>query len=124
MSLGDSIGDFAFHPDLQKDIQETEARFKIAAPVIAPISAAPVAAPAPVTATEEPVVPKVKPREIIYRKIPYYYKIARDKDNNLLGYIFYRKEDPELTSPIGFVGANPATRMPKGDIGPIPEGVE
>ena len=122
MSLGDSIGDFAFHPDLQKDIQETEARFKIAAP-IAPVVAS-VTAPTPSASTEEPVVPKVKPREIIYRKIPYYYKIARDKNNNLLGYIFYRKEDPELTSPIGFVGANPATRMPKGDIGPIPEGVE
>jgi len=28
VNLGDSIGSFAYHPDLQKDIKETESRFK------------------------------------------------------------------------------------------------
>jgi ribA/ribD-fused uncharacterized protein len=29
LSMGDSIGSFAYHPDLQKDIKETEAKYKV-----------------------------------------------------------------------------------------------
>lgn len=126
-ALDGSIGDFAYHPDLQKDIQETEARFKkapaaqaamampvpLAQPMDAPIDAA--AAP-PVA----PPVPRAK--KVEYRKTWYYYTLKKDEEGKLLGYLFYSIEDPELKAPIGFVKPNPATGMPKGDVLPVPEG--
>ena len=111
MSLGDSIDEFAYHPDLQKDIQETEARFKKVAPL------------QPVQQVEavEPALPAViKPKRVKYKGKLYYFKINMDKDDKPLGYILYKIEDPELTSPIGYVVANPETKMPTGEILPVP----
>jgi hypothetical protein len=124
MALGDSIGDFAYHPNLQKDIQETEARFRVQPTQLAapPVDLASVTAQA---AQVEAAVPVVKPKKIIYRKKEYYYKIQKGADEKPLGYIFYNMEDPGLTSPIGFVKADPANKYyPTGDVGPIPEGIE
>jgi ribA/ribD-fused uncharacterized protein len=123
MALGDSIGDFAYHPNLQKDIQETEARFRVQPTQLAapPVDLASVAAQA---AQVEAAVPVVKPKKIIYKKQEYYYTIPKDTEGKPLGYIFYRIEDPGLTSPIGFVKADPANKYyPTGDVGPVPEGV-
>jgi hypothetical protein len=107
MALGDSIGDFAYHPDLQKDIQETEARFKVAPSV-------------PVV----PVVPVVPgPKKILYKGKGYYYKLHTNTKGEPLGYIFYNKEDPGLTSPIGYVLANVSNKMPTGEILPVPADV-
>jgi ribA/ribD-fused uncharacterized protein len=114
MSLGDSIGDFAYHPNLQKDIQETEARFKVQ-PTLAP--------PVPV-ATEVPEVQVPKPKRIVYKKKMYFYKIILDAANNPQGYLFFNTDDPTLSSPIGFVKANPDNKfLPTGEVGDIPEGV-
>lgn len=123
MALGDSIGDFAYHPNLQKDIQETEARFKIQPTQLAgpPVDLASVAAQA---AEVDAPVPVVKPRKIVYRKKEYYFTLPLGADGNPVGYIFYSKEDPGLTSPIGFVKADPAKKYyPTGDVGPVPEGL-
>jgi hypothetical protein len=58
LNLGDSVGDFAFHPDLQQDIEETEARFKKrAAPGAAAALAPPQAAAAPVVVPLAPPPP-------------------------------------------------------------------
>lgn len=132
-ALDGSIGDFAYHPDLQKDIQETEARFKkapaaqaaMALPVPAPLGAepapAPVAVAPPVVAA--PIAPPVpRAKKVEYRKTWYYYVLKKDEEGKLLGYLFYSIEDPELKTPIGFVKPNPATGMPKGDVLPVPEG--
>jgi hypothetical protein len=114
MSLGDSIGDFAYHPNLQKDIQETEARFKVQ-PTLAP--------PAPV-ASEVPEVQVPKPKRILYKKKMYFYKIILDATNNPQGYLFFNTDDLTLSNPIGFVKANPDNKYaPIGEIGDIPEGV-
>jgi len=109
-ALDGNIGDFAYHPDLQKDIQETEARFKKA-----PIAQA-------VQGAEIPVAPVVKPKKVEYRKKEYYYKVKKDVDGKVLGYLFYSIDDAELKIPIGFVKPHPVTGMPKGDVLPVPEG--
>jgi hypothetical protein len=131
LSLGDSIGDFAYHPDLNKDIKETEARFKTEAPGL-PLTVAPVAPPAAIAATIEgtaasmaapiPVAApiKPKPKKITYRKKDYYYKVNFDTAKKPLGYLFFAIEDPDLISPVGYVQADPKG-LPKGDIGPVPE---
>ena len=157
LNLGDSIGDFAYHPDLQKDIAETEAKFKRpaaavpapAAPAAAPATpAAPVAVnavaqqavlpepegpavsqivklpPAPVAAaaTNEAAVEaaaalvKPKPKRINYRKNEYFYQIRKDGTGKPLGYLLFNTTDSELTRPVGYVEANPATGLPKGPV--------
>ena len=120
MALGDSVGDFAYHPNLQKDIQETEARFQVQP---AQLAAPPVNLAAAAAQVEAPV-PVARPKKITYRKKDYYYTIPLDANGKPVGYIFYTLEDPGLTSPIGFVKADPAKKyIPSGDIGPLPEGV-
>ena len=166
LNLGDSIGDFAYHPDLQKDIAETEAKFKRpAAPVQAQAAAAPVqaqaqapAAPAAVQAppkvnavAEQAILPepegpavsqivqlppapvaaaatneaaveaaaalvKPKPKRINYRKNEYFYQIKKDGTGKPLGYLLFNTTDTELTRPVGYVEANPATGLPKGPV--------
>jgi N-glycosidase YbiA len=142
LSLGDSIGDFAYHPILEKDIKETEARFgkKTAAPTAAPAQVA-MAAPAPSAALLEaaglapptaapptaaaPTVPPVAeaaPRpllkKITYRKKDYRYKIKMG-ETMPAGYILYEFEDIYGDKPIGYITAD-AKGLPKGDIGPVP----
>jgi hypothetical protein len=148
LSLGDSIGDFAYHPILEKDIKETEARFgkktlapaAMAAPVAAPVAApAALAAPAPSAALLEaaglappaaalvapvatPAAPEAPPRpalkKVTYRKKDYRYKIKMD-DGKPLGYMLYEVEDLYGDKPIGYITADPKG-LPKGDIGPVP----
>jgi ribA/ribD-fused uncharacterized protein len=110
MSLGDSVNDFAYHPDLQKDIQETEARFRVQPPPIVPV--------APIVTTTGP--PKPKPKRIVYRKKEYYYQVKIGADGKPAGYLFFEMTDPDNEKPVGFVVADPITKMPKGDIGPVP----
>jgi hypothetical protein len=107
MALGDSIGDFAYHPDLQKDIQETEARFKAAE------------GKKEVEEVEEVVV-KPKPKRIKYRGTEYYFTVKENSEGLPIGYLFYPVDSVELTNPIGFVMMNPKTGAPKGDILPVP----
>jgi ribA/ribD-fused uncharacterized protein len=161
LNLGDSIGDFAYHPDLQKDIAETEAKFKRPAPA-APAAPAPAAPAAPVAPVAEPaakpnavaeqaVLPepegpavsqivklppapvaaaatneeaveaaaalvKPKPKRINYRKTEYFYQIRKDGTGKPLGYLLFNTTDSELTRPVGYVEANPATGLPKGPV--------
>jgi ribA/ribD-fused uncharacterized protein len=134
LSLGDSIGDFAYHPDLNKDIKETEARFKTEAPGV-PLTLAPeapaaaidaaatiegTAAAASVAPIAVPIPIKPKPKKITYRKKDYYYKVNFDTAKKPLGYLFFAIEDPDLISPVGYVQAD-QKGLPKGDIGPVPE---
>jgi hypothetical protein len=116
VALDGTIGDFTYHPDLQKDIVLTTSKYKDEDEVAAPlVAAAPLAEPAPRPA---PLAPKVE-----YRKVWYYYKVKRDADKKIVGYIFYSIDDPELKSPIGFVKPHPVSGMPKGDVLPVPEGL-
>ena len=127
MALGDSVGDFAYHPNLQKDIQETEARFRVQPTQLAapPVDLASVTAQAQANARQvEAPVPVVRPKKIVYRKQEYYYTIPTGADGKPVGYVFYSMDDPGLTSPIGFVKADPTKKYyPTGDVGPIPEGI-
>jgi hypothetical protein len=61
LALGNSVDDFAYNPDLQRDITETEAKFKVEAPIAAPI--VPLAGPiaAPVSVMAPPVAAPVAP---------------------------------------------------------------
>jgi hypothetical protein len=171
LNLGDSIGDFAYHPDLQKDITETEAKFKMktaiagpaapAAPPAPPAPPAPAATATPTAAaakptavnavTEQAALPnpegpavaqivqlppapvaaaatneaaaaaaaalaKPKPKRINYRKNEYFYQIKKDGTGKPLGYLLFNTTDPELSKPVGYVEANPATGLPKGPV--------
>jgi len=183
LNLGNSIGDFAYHPDLQKDITETEAKFKMKtaagppapgvaaapapaapapaapAPAASGVAAAPAlgvaipaAAPVAVNAVSEqaalpnpegpavaqivqlPPAPvaaaatneaaaaavaalaKPKPKRINYRKNEYFYQIKKDGTGKPLGYLLFNTTDPELSKPVGYVEANPATGLPKGPV--------
>ena len=124
MDLGDSIGDFAYHPNLQKDIQETEARFKMqpAQLAAAPVDLASMAAEASQVEAQVP-----KPKRIVYKRKMYFYKIIINEKNetkNPLGYLLFNTDDPTLLAPIGFVNANPDNKyLPFGEVGDIPEGI-
>jgi ribA/ribD-fused uncharacterized protein len=123
LSLGDSIGDFAYHPILEKDIKETEARFgkrTAVAPVAAPgaaempqveLTAAPEALP---VAPERPAIKK-----LTYRKNNYRYTIKMKGDGLPEGYVLYDINDVYGDKPIGFIKAN-EKGLPQGDIGPVP----
>ena len=95
LSLGNSIGDFAYHPNLQKDIQETEARFKL-----------------------EPTVTETKPApsRLTYKGKDYFYKVREDESQK--GYIIYETTDLELQRPVGFIASDPDTKLPTGEILP------
>ena len=41
-------------------------------------------------------------------------------DGKPLGYILFNVADPDNETPIGFIMADPVTKLPKGDIGPVP----
>ena len=114
VALDGNIGDFTYHPDLQKDIVLTTSKYKDEDEVL-PVVVAPIAAPAPA-----PIVPKAK--KVEYRKVWYYYTVKRDDDKKIVGYLFYSIDDPELKTPIGFVKPHPISGMPKGDVLPVPEG--
>ena len=107
LSLGDSIGDFAYHPDLQKDIQETEARYKSKAKTVV-AEVAPDAPAAPV---------KPKARRVVYKKKEYYFQIQNNAEGKPERYILFNMDDPDTTKPIGYVLANPANKfLPYGDV--------
>ena len=133
LSLGDSIGDFAYHPILEKDIKETEARFgkktaAMAAPTAAPapsaalLEAAGLAPPTAAAAAMAPPAAEAAPRPalkiITYRKKGYRYKINMG-EGKPVGYILYEFEDLYGDKPIGYITAD-AKGLPKGDIGPVP----
>ena len=103
LDIGDSIGDFAYHPDLQKDIQETEARFKLQ----------PQAPPAQVVGP--------KPRTMSHEGTTYFYKLHIDEAEQPVGYFLYSTDDPLLEKPIGYRLAHPLTKLATGDILPVPE---
>ena len=105
LDIGDSIGDFAYHPDLQKDIQETEARFKLQ----------PQAPPAQLAGP--------KPRTMSHEGTTYFYKLHIDEAEQPVGYFLYSTDDPLLEKPIGYRLAHPLTKLATGDILPVPEGV-
>jgi len=79
LNLGDSVGSFAYHPDLQKDIQETEAAFKVKG-AAAPLA---LAAPVPVPRPLAVVKPSVKPLTIapppLALKAPLALKVAEEE---------------------------------------------
>ena len=131
LNLGDSVGSFAYHPDLQKDIQETEAAFRVKgvaatampqAPIVAPPAVplaaappAPLAAPAPL-ASEKPRLKKLTYRKQDYRALQ---KID-ETTKTVLGYVVYDINDLYGDSvPIGFIKSNPKG-IPAGNIGPLP----
>ena len=119
LSLGDSIGDFAYHPNLQEDIQETEAKFKLdTVKPTAPITEA-VTAPVAEAVTGPAAEIPTKLKRVIYKKKTYYYKIKLNPDGTPLGYTLYGESDPfGLQGPLGFVIADPITKVPKGEILP------
>ena len=127
MALDGNIGDFTFHPDLQKDIVLTTSKYKDE-DELAPM--APMAPMPPIALVEAPTAPMEAPVPIVpkakkveYRKVWYYYTVKKDDAKKIIGYVFYSIDDPELKTPIGFVKPHPVTGMPKGDVLPMPEGI-
>ena len=114
LNLGESIGSFAYHPNLQKDIAETEAAFRVKAAAAGPTDlAAPIAlaaAAAPVAATR-PIIKKFE-----YRKKQYRYIIKMNEATKLpFGYIIFDIDDLHGDKPIGYL--NPSAKgLPSGDI--------
>ena len=113
MALDDSITEFAYHPDLQKDIQETEARYKTKAPALAQALA--LAAPQAL-----PIVKPAGPKKTKRDGKEYFYKIEKDESGNPTAYLLYKTDDPKLENPIGYVKPHPVTRVPTGAILPVP----
>ena len=124
LNLGDSIGSFAYHPNLQKDIAETEAAFRakaaaapaeVALGAVAPAEvAAAEAAPAGPEAPIEPPKPTLKKLE--YRKKPYRYLIKMNPATNLpFGYILFGIDDLYGNTPVGYIQASPKG-LPSGDV--------
>ena len=77
LNLGDSIGSFAYHPDLQKDIQETEAAFRVKGATLSPaeplVSVKPSIKPLPPTVNApvtEAQKSKVSPAEVVPEVLP------------------------------------------------------
>jgi len=127
LGLGDSIGSFAYHPDLQKDIQETEAAFvtkDAAAPLAAlapPAAALPPAALPPAAPAAPAAAPKPKLKGLTYKKKDYRYVRKIDEATGaVLGFLLYDNADLlGEAAPIGFIQANPKG-LPSGDILPVP----
>ena len=117
LNLGESIGSFAYHPNLQKDIAETEAAFRAKAvateatmlevPVAAAAAAVPVALPVP----SRPVLKKLE-----YRKKGYRYTVKMNPATKLpFGYILFDVEDLHGDKVVGYVTATPKG-LPSGDV--------
>ena len=121
LNLGESIGSFAYHPNLQKDIAETEAAFRVkaaaagptdlAAPALALAAPTAVAAPAGAAAAVRPIIKKFE-----YRKKQYRYIIKMNEATKLpFGYIIFDIDDLHGDKPIGYL--NPSAKgLPSGDI--------
>ena len=116
LNLGESIGSFAYHPNLQKDIAETEAAFRAKAvateatmlelPTVA-AAAVPVALPVP----SRPVLKKLE-----YRKKGYRYTVKMNPATKLpFGYILFDVEDLHGDKVIGYITAT-AKGLPSGDV--------
>ena len=130
LDLGDNIGSFAYHPDLQKDIVETSAAFKVqgtaagpkvqeAAVAAGPAGGAGSAAAAPVAvAAPVPLVPKGPAlKKINYRGTEYRYSYKLNAATGLpFGYIFYQINDLSGEGePVGYTGVS-KKGLPSGDI--------
>ena len=128
LDLGDNIGSFAYHPDLQKDIVETEAAFKVApkaavvaaveAASAAPSAAAPQVPQAPSAAQQAPQVPKGPAlKKLAYRGTEYRYTYKLNPATSLpFGYIFYPIDDiTGAGEPVGYVNVS-KKGLPSGDI--------
>jgi hypothetical protein len=118
LDLGDNIGSFAYHPDLQKDIVETSAAYKVqekAKPnVVADAAVATPVAPtaAPVQVAKGPALKKIN-----YRGTDYRYSYKLNPASGLpFGYIFYQINDLYgEAEPVGYTGVS-KKGMPSGDI--------
>jgi hypothetical protein len=131
LDLGDNIGSFAYHPDLQKDIMETSAAFgtvkgKVAAPVAAaeaPEAAGPAGgAGAEVAAAPQvPQVPRGPHLKIIkgYRGADYRYTYKLNPATGIpFGYIFYPINDEfGEGEPVGYTKVS-KKGLPQGEISP------
>ena len=117
VTLDDSIGSYAYHPNLERDITETEALYPDVKVEPVPLAAAKAKAEEVAEALPNP---KPKPKKIIYKKKTYYYTIKMDEQGKPLEYILFDQSDPELERPVGYVLADPGTKLPKGDILPMP----
>ena len=82
-------------------------------PVRAPVAAA---ATNEAAAAAAAALAKPKPKRINYRKNEYFYQIKKDGTGKPLGYLLFNTTDPELSKPVGYVEANPATGLPKGPV--------
>jgi ribA/ribD-fused uncharacterized protein len=121
LDLGDNIGSFAYHPDLQKDIVETSAAYKVqekAKPNVltaAATAAAAVPSAAVPSAAQLPKGPALK--KINYRGTDYRYSYKLNPATGLpFGYIFYQINDLYgEAEPVGYTGVS-KKGMPSGDI--------
>jgi hypothetical protein len=147
LALGNSVDDFAYNPDLQKDITETEAKFKVeptmaiapapapvavavpsaAMPVAAPVPSAPAPVVEPVAPPSAPVAapaaapepPKPKPKRIVYGGKEYFFKTDGGPNGKPTRYILFAKTDPDNTTPVGYIAADPVKGLPKGPVLPV-----
>jgi ribA/ribD-fused uncharacterized protein len=126
LDLGDNIGSFAYHPDLQKDIVETSAAFKVQGTAAGPKVAGPKvqeaggagSAAAVAVAAPVPLVPKGPAlKKINYRGTEYRYSYKLNVATGLpFGYIFYQINDLSGEGePVGYTGVS-KKGLPSGDI--------
>jgi len=114
LNLGESIGSFAYHPNLQKDIAETEAAFRARAVATeATMLELPVAAAAPVA---PPVPSRPVLKKLEYRKKGYRYTVKMNPATKLpFGYTLFDVEDLHGDKVVGYVTATPKG-LPSGDV--------
>ena len=64
--------------------------------------------------------PKRMPKRVSYKKKEYYYILKETNEGIPESYILFDKSDPELKNPIGYLLADPVSKLPKGDLLPPP----
>ena len=132
LALDESISQAAYHPILEKDIKETRDRYKVQAlsappqvQLLAQSSALPQVVPAGEQVQPQPALAPQPPAKVFKRikikKVPYLYTERKNASGITTELIIYAEQDTELKEPLGYLKINPESKLPTGQLLPIPE---
>ena len=109
-ALNNSIGSFAYHPDLQQDIEETRGRYMLKK-----------GNGMQGGAMHAGAMQGGAKRTLKHASKHYNYKIMKDSNKKLRGYLLHNIEDQKYKTPIGFLDADPSNHfLPHGPMKDIP----